>query len=91
MVGGAPVGALDLGFADQTLLGGASRDALGVSVAADTADGDVDGDGKLEILVNLKDPDGTTEVLVYGVDSAQTNCVLWSTGRGNFARNAWVR
>jgi hypothetical protein len=52
---------------------------------------DVDGDGKLEILVNLKDPDGTTEVLVYGVDSAQTNCVLWSTGRGNFARNAWVR
>ena len=52
---------------------------------------DVDGDGNLEILVSLKDPDGKAEVLVYGVDSAQTNCVLWATGRGNYTRNAWVR
>ena len=52
---------------------------------------DVDGDGKPEILVSLKDPDGAAEVQVYGVDSAQENCILWGTGRGNFTRNAWVR
>ncbi len=52
---------------------------------------DVDGDGKLEILVSLKDPDGAAEVQIYAVPTAQTNCVLWATGRGNYTRNAWVR
>jgi hypothetical protein len=62
------------------------RGAMAVPTVAD-----VDGDGKPEILVSLKDPDGAAEVLVFGVDSAQDNCILWSTGRGNVTRNAWVR
>lgn len=52
---------------------------------------DVDGDGTLDIVVSLKDAeDGVESVRVYRVPSAQTNCVLWPTGRGNDLRNGYV-
>ena len=52
---------------------------------------DVDDDGVLDIVVSLKDAeDGVESVRIYRVPSAQTNCVLWPTGRGNDLRNGWV-
>lgn len=54
--------------------------------------GDVKGDGTLAIVVSLKDAEAQNEsVLVFGVASAKTNCVLWPTGRANNLRNGWVR
>ncbi|APR83909.1 Hypothetical protein A7982_09258 [Minicystis rosea] len=53
---------------------------------------DVDGDGTVEIVVSLKDAEDKVEsVQVYTVPGSSTNCLLWPTGRGNLARNAWVR
>ena len=50
---------------------------------------DVNGDGALEIVVNLKDaaPD---EVLVFTVPGSATNCAPWSMGRGALLRNGYV-
>ncbi|MBX3209236.1 MAG: VCBS repeat-containing protein [Labilithrix sp.] len=54
--------------------------------------GDVDGDGTLDVVVSLKDASPSKEnVLVFQVPGSKTNCVLWSTGRANNLRNAWVR
>jgi hypothetical protein len=53
---------------------------------------DVDGDGTVEIVVSLKDADDKVESAeVYTVPGSSTNCLLWPTGRGNLARNGWVR
>lgn len=53
--------------------------------------GDVDGDGTVDIVVNLKDADDKEELArVYRVPGSQTNCLLWPTGRGNYLRNGWV-
>jgi FG-GAP-like repeat len=50
---------------------------------------DIDGDGKLEIIISLKDSigDGDGGVQIWDVDSARTNCLYWPTGRGNYLRN----
>lgn len=50
--------------------------------------GDVDGDGSLDIVVNLKDDgeDGL-QVAVFRVEGAKSNCLLWPTGRANLRRN----
>lgn len=54
--------------------------------------GDVDGDGAPEIVVSLKDAEPTgRSVQVYAVAGAQSNCLLWPTGRANLQRNGWVR
>jgi hypothetical protein len=53
---------------------------------------DVDGDGTVEIVVSLKDAEDKVEsASVFTVAGSSTNCLLWSTGRGNLLRNAWVR
>jgi hypothetical protein len=53
---------------------------------------DVDGDGTVEIVVSLKDADDKVESAeVWTVPGSSTNCLLWPTGRGNLARNGWVR
>lgn len=54
--------------------------------------GDADGDGTLDVVVSLKDANASKEnVLVFQVPGSKPNCVLWSTGRANNLRNAWVR
>ena len=53
---------------------------------------DVDGDGTLEIIVNLKDAEpGVHSALVYNVPSSAGNCVQWGTGRGGLLRNGTFR
>jgi FG-GAP-like repeat len=53
---------------------------------------DVDGDGTLEIIVNLKDgEDGVRSALVYSVPGSATNCVQWGSGRGGMLRNGTFR
>jgi hypothetical protein len=49
---------------------------------------DADGDGALDILVNLKDSGGG--VLVFAVAGAKTNCLPWPTGRANLLRSGYV-
>ncbi len=52
---------------------------------------DADGDGTLEIVVNLKDgEDQQRMVLVYTVPGSADNCLIWPTGRGNLLRNGFV-
>ncbi len=50
--------------------------------------GDVTGDGQLDILISLKDTlgQGLGGVQLWTVPAAETNCVFWSTGRGNQSR-----
>ncbi len=50
--------------------------------------GDVDGDGKIEIVISLKDAigDGAGGVQIWKVESATKNNLDWSTGRGNYFR-----
>lgn len=59
------------------------RGAMSVPTLADA-----DGDGTLDIVINLKD--GVTnqrQVLVYEVPGASDNCLPWPTGRANLLRN----
>lgn len=52
---------------------------------------DVNGDGELEIVVNLKNgEDRMRSALVYTVSGAKAGCLLWPTGRGNLLRNGFV-
>ena len=52
---------------------------------------DADGDGALDIVVSLKDSEnGAPQVLVYGVSTGRSNCLLWPTGRGNYLRNGYL-
>jgi len=50
---------------------------------------DVDGDGKIEILVSLKDTvsSGLGGVQIWDVSSARSGSLPWPTGRGNQLRN----
>lgn len=62
------------------------RGAMAVPTIADA-----DGDGTLEIVVNLKDgEDQVRMVEVYTVPGSADNCLLWPTGRGNLMRNGFV-
>jgi hypothetical protein len=52
---------------------------------------DVDGDGALEIVVNLKDAeDGKWSGLVYTVPGSNARTLPWPTGRGNDLRNGYA-
>jgi hypothetical protein len=48
---------------------------------------DVDGDGELEAIINLKDSLPEGGVQIYALPGSKTNLILWPTGRGNFLRN----
>ena len=50
---------------------------------------DVDGDGKIEIVISLKDTlgSGLGGVQIWDVSSAQAGSMPWPTGRGNLLRN----
>lgn len=77
---------LDAGGNTQHKVALPKRGAMSVPTAAD-----VDGDGQLEIVVNLKDgEDQERQVLVYTVPGSSDNCLLWPTGRGNLMRNGFV-
>lgn len=53
---------------------------------------DVNGDGTLEIVVNLKDgADGMPLALAYTVPGSSANCILWGTGRGSLLRGGFFR
>jgi FG-GAP-like repeat len=58
------------------------------SMAAPTID-DVDDDGDLEIIISLKDTlgGGLGGVQIWDVPGSHTNCMQWTTGRGNYLRN----
>ena len=49
---------------------------------------DVDKDGKVEIVISLKDALGGTKggVQIWKVASALNNTIEWLTGRGNYLR-----
>lgn len=52
---------------------------------------DVNNDGNLEIIINLKDAeDKKRMVQIYTIKSSSTNCMTWPTGRGNYLRNACI-
>jgi hypothetical protein len=52
---------------------------------------DLDGDGKLELVISLKDsPSGMSGVQIWDLPGASTNCVLWGTGRGSPLRQGYV-
>ena len=62
------------------------RGAMAVPAVAD-----VNRDGTLEIVVNLKDASSTgAEVLVYTVPGSATNCTPWPMGRRNLLRNGSI-
>lgn len=77
---------LDAGGNELAALPLPRRGAMSVPTLAD-----IDGNGTVEIVVSLKDAEDKVEsVRVYTVPGSSTNCLLWSTGRGNLLRNAWV-
>jgi hypothetical protein len=59
------------------------RDGNGIGVPAAPSIADLDGDGKLEIVVSTFDHG----IDVYRVPGSGTNCLPWPTGRGNLLRN----
>ncbi|MDC4227556.1 MAG: hypothetical protein MPW15_25850 [Candidatus Manganitrophus sp.] len=56
------------------------------SMAAPTV-ADLDGDGELEVIINLKDTSSQGGVQVYALPGSKTNLIPWPTGRGNLLRN----
>lgn len=63
-----------------------ARGAMSVPTLAD-----VDGDGSVEIVLNLKDgEDRLRNALLYSVPDSHTGCLLWPTGRANLLRNGYV-
>ena len=59
------------------------RGAMAVPTVAD-----LDGDGTLEIVVNLKDGGEAGGVRVYTVPGSTGNCLPWPTGRANLRRRS---
>jgi hypothetical protein len=59
------------------------RDPNGIGVAAAPSIGDLDGDGRLEIVVSTIDHG----IDVFRVPRSGTNRLPWPTGRGNLLRN----
>jgi hypothetical protein len=61
------------------------------SMAAPTL-ADLEGDGKLELIISLKDTlgSGNGGVQIWDVPGSSTNCLVWATGRGNFMRQGFV-
>ena len=55
----------------------------GIGVPAAPSIGDLDGDGRLEIVVTTFDHG----IDVFHVPGSATNCLPWPTGRGNLLRN----
>jgi len=53
---------------------------------------DLDGDGKLEIILSLKDTlgGGAGGVQIWDVPGSSSNCILWGTGRGGWLRQGYV-
>jgi hypothetical protein len=51
---------------------------------------DVDDDGDLEIVVDLKEGDRMRAALVFTVPNSATACLLWPTGRRDFLRDGTV-
>jgi hypothetical protein len=49
---------------------------------------DIDGDDQPELVISLKDTIGGGEggVQIWDLPGARTNCLVWATGRGGFAR-----
>ena len=54
---------------------------------------DVDKDGKVEIVISLKDTLGGTKggVQIWKVASALNSIIEWPTGRGNYLRTGEYR
>ncbi len=64
----------------------------GRGAMATPAVGDVDRDGTLEIVVNLKDATAAgDEALVYNVPGSAANCAPWPMGRRTPLRDGYVR
>ncbi|MCG8420329.1 MAG: VCBS repeat-containing protein [Proteobacteria bacterium] len=62
------------------------RGAMSVPTIADA-----NGDGQLDIAVNLKDGrDGEPQVLIFTVANSADNCLLWPTARANLRRDGYV-
>jgi FG-GAP-like repeat len=59
------------------------RDGNGIGVPAAPSIGDLDGDGRLEIVLSSFDHG----LDVYRVPGSGVNCLPWPTGRGNLLRN----
>jgi len=53
---------------------------------------DLDGDGKLEIILSLKDTlgGGAGGVQIWDAPGSSSNCALWGTGRGDWLRQGYV-
>jgi hypothetical protein len=58
-------------------------DGNGIGVPAAPSIGDVDGDGRLEVVLTTFDHG----IDVFRVPGSGTNCLLWPTARGNLLRN----
>ncbi len=56
------------------------------SMAAPTL-ADIDGDGELEAIVQLKDATSQGGVQIYSLPGSKPNQLLWPTGRGDLLRN----
>jgi len=54
---------------------------------------DLDNNGKLELVVSLKDTLGGSKggVQIWNLPGATDNCVLWGTGRGDWLRDGYVK
>ena len=59
------------------------RDGNGIGVPGAPSIGDLDADGRLEIVLSTFDHG----LDVYTVPRSRTNCLPWPTGRGNLLRN----
>ena len=62
------------------------------SMAAPTI-ADIDGDGRPELIISLKDAVGGNSggVQIWDLPGAATNCLLWNTGRGGLLRQGSYR
>ena len=59
------------------------NDGNGIGVPAAPSIADIDGDGRLEIVLSTFDHG----IDVYRVPGSSTNCLPWPTGRGSLLRS----